>query len=77
MKTQQEKQQKLGQIAQSIDGYMRENGVSSELDVALRLLYSAHDQLDQEELCDECSGTRSPAEKHDDHCSLNPKNSVG
>ena len=29
-----------------------------------------------EESCDECEGTRFPKEVHEDHCSLNPKNSV-
>jgi hypothetical protein len=37
----------------------------------------AHKREADAEPCDECSGTRWPDEVHDDHCSLNPKNTAG
>lgn len=31
---------------------------------------------DEIEPCDECDGMRFPEEQHEDHCSLNPKNTI-
>lgn len=64
-----------------LDGGMIQDAIISDMEdidediESVSAMVSVEEVTDVEK-CDECSGTRFPEEKHEDHCSLNPKNSV-